>query len=354
MLNTPELRRLSDAVKRIHTQTGLDQLVWAAAEGIQGLIASDWVSVSLTSPGFTRPAKFWSPYSVLQDKTTSAFAAFYYQHPNWRTFWQRLRPESQQLMHVATSKDAASLPIFHEVLRPLRIANMLALPMAGSSMFAVGVIRDRPRPFSERDGLVLEVLGDHLAAAARRLRASTALVGPQGDDVDVSGWVEFVALDPSGAIAATSPGAVATLRRFFPPPTAPRDLPLALHDWFVNEPSEPVLSVVHRGHRLEVRRFDPRVGRQRYLTMHEQHAGNDWRRPPELTPREAEIVRWVAAGKTNSEIGCILDIKTRTVGKHLESVFAKLGISTRTALVAELFERAASDRVASEPRRPEL
>lgn len=50
-----------------------------------------------------------------------------------------------------------------------------------------------------------------------------------------------------------------------------------------------------------------------------------------LTPREAEVLRWVAAGKTNRDIGEILGSSPRTVTKHLEHVFAKLGVETRTA-----------------------
>lgn len=50
-----------------------------------------------------------------------------------------------------------------------------------------------------------------------------------------------------------------------------------------------------------------------------------------LTPREAEVLRWVAAGKTNRDIGLILGSSPRTVTKHLEHIFTKLGVETRTA-----------------------
>jgi DNA-binding NarL/FixJ family response regulator len=50
-----------------------------------------------------------------------------------------------------------------------------------------------------------------------------------------------------------------------------------------------------------------------------------------LTPREAEVLLWVAQGKTNSEIGTILGTATKTVSKHLEHIFDKLGVETRTA-----------------------
>ena len=55
-----------------------------------------------------------------------------------------------------------------------------------------------------------------------------------------------------------------------------------------------------------------------------------------LTPREHEVVGLVAEGKTNAEIARQLWISPGTVRRHLESVFAKLGVHTRTAAVAQL------------------
>ena len=53
-----------------------------------------------------------------------------------------------------------------------------------------------------------------------------------------------------------------------------------------------------------------------------------------LTPRETEVLSWVAKGKTNRDIGDILGMSPRTVNKHLEHVFEKLGVETRTAAAA--------------------
>lgn len=52
-----------------------------------------------------------------------------------------------------------------------------------------------------------------------------------------------------------------------------------------------------------------------------------------LTAREAQVMEWVTAGKTNRDIAAILDISPRTVTKHLERIFVKLGVETRTAAV---------------------
>lgn len=58
-----------------------------------------------------------------------------------------------------------------------------------------------------------------------------------------------------------------------------------------------------------------------------------------LTSREAEVLGWVARGKTNAEIAAALFISPHTVRKHLEHTFEKLGVRTRTAAVAYARQR---------------
>jgi len=54
----------------------------------------------------------------------------------------------------------------------------------------------------------------------------------------------------------------------------------------------------------------------------------------ELTPREAEVLMWVARGKSNRDIAEILKLSPRTVNKHLEQVYAKLGVENRASAAA--------------------
>jgi DNA-binding CsgD family transcriptional regulator len=58
-----------------------------------------------------------------------------------------------------------------------------------------------------------------------------------------------------------------------------------------------------------------------------------------LTRREREILEWVERGKTNAEIAEILWLSPSTVRKHLENIYGKLGVRTRTAAVARLHGR---------------
>jgi DNA-binding CsgD family transcriptional regulator len=60
------------------------------------------------------------------------------------------------------------------------------------------------------------------------------------------------------------------------------------------------------------------------------------RRESPLTPREREVLDLVAVGLTNAQVAAVLWIAPGTVRRHLENVFAKLGVHTRTAAVARL------------------
>ena len=53
-----------------------------------------------------------------------------------------------------------------------------------------------------------------------------------------------------------------------------------------------------------------------------------------LTTREAEVLIWIARGKSNRDISEILGISPRTVNKHLEQVFTKLGVENRASAAA--------------------
>jgi len=65
---------------------------------------------------------------------------------------------------------------------------------------------------------------------------------------------------------------------------------------------------------------------------------------PTLSPREHEIARMVAKGYANKTIATVLDISSWTVGTYLRRIFAKLGVSTRAAMVARLLEQGPLNR----------
>ena len=89
----------------------------------------------------------------------------------------------------------------------------------------------------------------------------------------------------------------------------------------------------------------PGVGRDAaYVVKHIIRHGATRRRaapsdaPPELTPRELEVVRLVAVGKSNREVAAALAISENTVARHVQNILTKLGVPSRTAAAAFAFE----------------
>jgi len=78
-----------------------------------------------------------------------------------------------------------------------------------------------------------------------------------------------------------------------------------------------------------------RVARQLNEAMLVQQTDNEALRENPLTQREMVVLEWVAHGKTNRDIGDILSMSPRTVNKHLEHIYEKLGVETRTAAGAQ-------------------
>jgi DNA-binding CsgD family transcriptional regulator len=57
-----------------------------------------------------------------------------------------------------------------------------------------------------------------------------------------------------------------------------------------------------------------------------------------LSPRELEIARMVAKGYPNKVIARVLEISSWTVSTHLRRIFAKLGVTTRASMIAQLLD----------------
>jgi DNA-binding CsgD family transcriptional regulator len=103
---------------------------------------------------------------------------------------------------------------------------------------------------------------------------------------------------------------------------------------------------------------DTEVDGARYLLVRMRRVGNG---RVQLSPREQEIVRMVAKGHPNKVIADVLNISSWTVCTHLRRIFAKLGVGSRAAMVAQLLElgvvshdHRSNDHRNGDPRLPNL
>jgi DNA-binding NarL/FixJ family response regulator len=88
----------------------------------------------------------------------------------------------------------------------------------------------------------------------------------------------------------------------------------------------------------ETVRHGPVRYRPSHLTLDETPAVEREELPASLTSREAEVLRLVAQGLSNSEVARSLTISPHTVHAHLHTIYSKLGVTCRTAAARFAFE----------------
>jgi DNA-binding CsgD family transcriptional regulator len=255
------------------------------------------------------------------------------------------------------------------VYRPLGIEHQLLMLVASPDSQRRAVVLNRNGPdFSEQDRACLESLWPHIVLAQRNFRRgrrmqdfASALPGVRedsgvmilGDECEVTLCSEQARLWLADYFGGTSlAGRVG--------------LPQAVVDWARRR-----LDVERSGRRLRVVRRDPLViargARCLTIDMVVDHgkglhlvtmAEADMNAPSfalaglNLTPRETEVLSWVAQGKTDREVGMILAASTRTVQKHVEHIFQKLGVENRTGAILRAWQFARDAPGLSRPTRP--
>jgi DNA-binding CsgD family transcriptional regulator len=205
------------------------------------------------------------------------------------------------------------------------------MPKIGDEEFVL-VEHERPGDLS-----TLQETLDELARQARQARNA----------LDAFGYASFTVRPDDGRLVWQTPLA--------------RELLMDYYGTSAPQTPAPVLEWLRRHLRDAERQIEPprlvseRGGRRLSIRLHRQTGDDDWlivmREVSDtavihamsgafgLTPKEAEVLHWVAQGKINRDIAGILGSSPATVKKHLERIFAKLGVETRTAAAGMAMNR---------------
>ena len=182
----------------------------------------------------------------------------------------------------------------------------------------------RDRDFTERDRWNVLALRPHVSALIRDSRARRRLDSlmsaiDSADDAEPRGLLCVGArLD----IEHESPAARRILRSWFG--TRDARLPTDIVDWLHSGSGREPLRIQRGDTRLLVEA--PSDGA---LVLTEEAVP-----PTSLTARETDVLRCLAAGKSTAEIARLLWVTPATVSKHLENIYRKLGVTSRTAALA--------------------
>jgi DNA-binding CsgD family transcriptional regulator len=291
------------------------------------LIEADWVTYTEVDhvgrrvlASMPRPGDEDDEGAEIDDEIWELMA----EHPVCRHWRETGRFTALRLSDVITRRELHQNRWYDVALRPWGVEHELKVRLASPPWFAKTFLfcRKPGRDFTKRDRLVLELLTPHLtrlwqAARTRGLLAAALGELERAPSTDTTG---VVLLGPTGGMEFASPSAQRLLRTYFGAMSGGR-LPSALAGWLKSGSAEP-LRRRHGAQSLAVERSADT------LLLRETHSET------ELTAREQEVLTWVARGRTNAQIAELLWLAPSTVRKHLENVYGKLGVKTRTAAAA--------------------
>jgi len=343
-LSARELRALLDFVREIYTARDLDSLRHRLPKSITALIPTEFATYFEVDRRRRRVAMIHDPSDAVGTSDEQAFVRSMHESPLFRAY-RRGKGSAVKISDFLTRAEFEGLTLYNEFFRRVGLEHQIAKGLPGSPGLVTGIaLNRRRRDFGESDRLLLNLLRPHLNEAYRSAAMITAMreelnLLRQGFETIDRG---LIVVDSAGRVRLMTTTARRWVQDYFG--RIPNGgLPDALRRWMAHyeaalgspgtlvTPRVPLIAE-REGRRLDVRMvFD---GEQRLLLLDQRRTTTPSAQDLErlgLSRRQAEVLVWIAEGKTNGEIATILDMSERTVEKHVQHIFERLGVETRTA-----------------------
>lgn len=318
-------------------------LVSHLLSGLQTLIPTDynsWKEIRLQA----RPhvTGVFSPPNSTAASLLPVFQRHVGEHPICK-YWRRSGTHSGAVSwsDVASRTEIESLPLYQEFYRPLGIQHQLVVALEARPAHLIYVALNRGRaPFTEQERQLLTALQPHAAQALQhlrewyRLRSTLASFETLVNNLNQG----VVCLSARNRIGWASTPARNFLQTYWHSSPDSACLPDTLLAWLLKNQEAAGTGGAVRGpliiqsqtSRLAVRLLAEK--KDRYLFFEEVAVQPTFEEFKQLglTHREAEVLGWVAQGKSNDDTAAILKMCSQTVKKHLERIYAALGVTNRT------------------------
>lgn len=186
---------------------------------------------------------------------------------------------------------------------------------------------------------------DELLARIRVHLANARISQSARSALDASGRY-LLAANRAGKVLWATPQAAKLIARAFPDFNPERDtLPAPIRNWLASHADRSIaasadtvnIGQAGSGTQVELSVISQIGSDQILLRLIDGDPKDDQlilRDKLQLTQREAEVLLWIARGKSNRDVADILTLSPRTVNKHLEQIFNKLGVENRTSAAA--------------------
>lgn len=338
MLSAHALESLTSASLSLHEASDLDALCTRANEALASLVPCDWPVISLATTLLPNVRFAYSPHRADWRRFADDSLVHAHEEPVYTARLRQTLSAPASVTTMITPRALERTAYYQGVWRPLGVRRMLRYLTPGLLSFRVELARAADREFTPAEVAIVHALGRHLDAAASALaqRHHDRLpVGGRLYSVQTFAWL---VCDDSGRVLRAEPLALERMRAALGP-GAPLDrIPDAWRAELRHRArGGPATVFWHslRGQPMSVHVAPIRPTPNEFSVGFLAQPG-----PPDpttayqrlgLTPRQAEVLHWVAQGKTNPEIAIILGLSALTVKKHLEGIFHALGVENRTA-----------------------
>ena len=346
-----DIRALHACVAEIYALRDLDAFRDHVVRAIAQVVPAE--VIAYTEIGLGQPTtRVVRPTGVVTADLMRTFEHHKHEHPLIGHFGQNPQARVAKISDFLTPREFQRLGLYNEFFRKIDVEHQVVIGLPASPPRVGGVALSRSGPdFSERDRMLLTVLQPHIVQAHRNAASFSQI--KQEATLALTGLEEIgrgiVLLGPNGAVRFATRLARQWLTSYFGHRgMRAKRLPEALQRWVkfhvttVGRPSDvsatgKPLVVEGPENRLVVRLIPAEGGS--LLLLQQQHTVP---RPASLealglSRREAEVLAWVAQGKTDAAIGTILSLSPRTVAKHLEHIYERLGVENRLAAAALTF-----------------
>jgi DNA-binding CsgD family transcriptional regulator len=337
-LTKKELRALLEFIKECYPICDLETFRQRVVSRLSKI-----VSAELISHNGVKPRSEWSAY--LPHSTNG------YTLSKNEIFEQRVRAHPV-ITHRGKTRDTTQRQ-FHR----LGSHNEFYRHLGEKNRLVPGLIREsavncKTKNLAVHDKILLKLVSPHLNQAYRNAQTFTHMQQKLSlvDQALYRLNVGFIFLKPNGRIRLATTWAMRQLTSYLGPQSLREDrLPELLSRWVKQQEvalngkddillQQDPLVMAREGKRLVIHLvFD---SNQSLLTLEEHPTTLQLHSPVRfgLSPREAQVLGWVSQGKTNKEIGVILELSPRTVQKHLEHIYQKIGVESRTAAAVKAYE----------------
>ncbi|MCI0418095.1 MAG: helix-turn-helix transcriptional regulator [Acidobacteria bacterium] len=347
-LQHDDLRALLSFLRRLYGSHDLPSFVKHTLSGLLQIIPAEAAAYCEMNPREGTSANWVEPAFFLTKTQAVAWQEVMDQHPALAVCARRNDGCAYTISDFLSRARFHKTALYNEFYRRLGAEEDINLFVHISPSSLIGISLHRGwRKFTESERLLLNLLRPHLVQAWKNARLRSRLTGKVGvlEDSMNAARIGLVRLDRRGQIHQLTPLAEQHLREYFMGQARlGSHLPQCVEQWVrlqMGLPNQDDVStapmpliVKGNGKRLLVRFFSHLS--QPFLVLSEESGVAELAAFQRLglTRRETEVLAWVTRGKTNADIATILGSSPRTVEKHLEHIFQKLGVENRTAAAA--------------------